>query len=119
LEFSFFEKIFIEFSSRYKSSINDLSRGERRLLELYIIVKSKSYFALLDEPFSYLSPIQIDKAKEFLLEETKNKGLLVTDHLFRHVTDICYSLYILSNGKTHLAKDINDIERLGYANFNS
>lgn len=119
LEFSFFEKIFTEFSSRYKSSINDLSRGERRLLELYIIVKSKSYFALLDEPFSYLSPIQIDKAKEFLLEETKNKGLLVTDHLFRHVTDICYSLYILSNGKTHLAKDINDIERLGYANFNS
>jgi lipopolysaccharide export system ATP-binding protein len=115
LEYSFFEKRFPEFSSRYKSSINNLSGGEHRLVELYIIVKSESYFALLDEPFTHLSPIQIDKAKEFLLEEKKNKGLLLTDHIFRHITDICDSLYVLTNGKTHLTKDINDIERLGYA----
>ena len=115
LEYSLFEKRFPEFSSRYRSSISDLSGGEHRLVELYIVVKSESHFALLDEPFTRLSPLQVDKAKEFLLEEKKNKGLLVTDHMFRHITDICDSMYILSNGKTHLTKDINDIERLGYA----
>ena len=115
LEYSFFEKRFPEFSSRYKSSISDLSGGEHRLVELYIIVKSGSYFALLDEPFTHLSPIQVDKAKEFLLEEKSNRGFLVTDHIYRHITDICDDLYVLRSGKTHLTKDISDIERLGYA----
>ena len=115
LEYSYFEKRYPEFSSRYNSSIDCLSGGERRLIELYIIVKSKSYFALLDEPFTHLSPIQIEKTKELLLEVKSNKGLVVTDHLFTHVTDICDSLYILKDGKTHLSKGFEDIERLGYA----
>lgn len=115
LEYSFFEKRFTEFSSRYKFSISDLSGGEHRLVELYIVVKSESYFALLDEPFTHLSPLQLENAKEFLLEEKKNKGLLITDHMFRHITDICDSLYVLTNGKAHLTKDINDLEKLGYA----
>ena len=115
LEYSYFEKRYPEFSSRYNSSIDCLSGGERRLIELYIIAKSNSYFALLDEPFTHLSPIQIDKAKELLLEEKKNKGLIITDHLFKHITDICDNLYVLANGKTLLTKDINDIERFGYA----
>ena len=115
LEYSYFEKRYPEFSSRYNSSIDCLSGGERRLIELYIIAKSNSYFALLDEPFTHLNPIQIDKAKELLLEEKKNKGLIITDHLFKHITDICDNLYVLANGKTLLTKDINDIERFGYA----
>ena len=69
----------------------------------------------MDEPFTHLSPIQIQKAKEILLEEKNRKGLLITDHIFRHVTDICDSLYILKDGKTHLSKGFEDIERLGYA----
>ena len=115
LEYLAFEKRFPEFSSSHKSPIGSLSGGERRLVELYVIVKSKSYFALLDEPFTHLSPIQIQKAKEILLEEKNRKGLLITDHIFRHVTDICDSLYILKDGKTHLSKGFEDIERLGYA----
>ena len=41
--------------------------------------------------------------------------MLITDHGYRHVTGICDSLYILSAGKTHPAKSIADIQRLGYA----
>ncbi|HEV8271328.1 MAG TPA: ATP-binding cassette domain-containing protein [Chitinophagaceae bacterium] len=115
LEYSSFEKRFAEFSLRYKSSINTLSGGEWRLVELYIIIKSKSYFALLDEPFTHLSPIQVEKVKEFILEEKQNKGLLITDHLFQHVTNIADSLYVLKDGKTYLTATIDDVEKFGYA----
>lgn len=115
LDYSTFEQRFPEFATRYKSSIGSLSGGEQRLVELYIIVTSPSYFAMLDEPFTHLNPIQIEKVKELLLEERQNKGLLVTDHMYRHIIDICDNLYVLTNGKTHLTKSLQDIEVLGYA----
>ena len=115
LDYSSFEKRFPEFASKYKSSIGSLSGGEKRLIELYVIVKSKSQFAMLDEPFTHLNPIQIEKVKELLKEEKENKGLLITDHLFNHVTGITDSFYVLANGKTHLINNLEEIEALGYA----
>ena len=115
LNYSEFENRFPEFTLRYKSSVGSLSGGEQRLVELYLIIKSKSRFAMLDEPFTHLNPIQIDQVKELLLEEKEHKGFLVTDHMYRHIIDICDPLYILTNGKTHLPKNIQDIEALGYA----
>ncbi len=115
LDYSSFESRFPEFKARYKSSINNLSGGEHRLVELYIIVKSKSRFAMLDEPFTHLNPIQIEKVKDLLLDEKINKGLLITDHMYRHITQICDNLYVLTNGKTYLTKSIEEIETLGYA----
>jgi ABC-type lipopolysaccharide export system ATPase subunit len=53
--------------------------------------------------------------EELLLEEKENKGILITDHMYRNVTDISDSLYILTNGKTYLTKNLDDIETLGYA----
>jgi ABC-type lipopolysaccharide export system ATPase subunit len=114
LDYSSFERKFPEYSSRYRSSISSFSGGELRLIELYIILKSLTAFALLDEPFTHLNPHQIDKVKQLILEEKHNKGLLMTDHMFKHVIDISDSLYVLTKGKTHLAKSTEDIETLGY-----
>jgi ABC-type lipopolysaccharide export system ATPase subunit len=115
LDYSSFESRFPSFSSKYKYSISSFSGGEIRLIELYIILKSNTAFALLDEPFTHLSPVQVERVKELMLEEKSNKGLLVTDHIFRHITDITDSLYLLAKGKTHLTKSVEDIETLGYA----
>ncbi len=116
LDYTNFAERFPEFASKHHASIGHLSGGGQRLVELYVIVKAESKFAMLDEPFTHLSPIQIEKVKELLLEEKTNKGLLITDHMHRQVLDICDDLYVLTNGKTHLAKNIKDIETLGYAN---
>jgi ABC-type lipopolysaccharide export system ATPase subunit len=115
LEFSAFQKQFPDFKSNYNSSLNTLSGGERRLIELYIVVRSRTLFAMLDEPFTHLNPTQIEKVKELLLKEKENKGLLITDHMFRHILEISNSLYILKNGKTHLTKSDSDLETLGYS----
>ncbi|MEO6000294.1 MAG: ATP-binding cassette domain-containing protein [Chitinophagaceae bacterium] len=118
LNFSFFEKRFPEFSSKYKTSLRYLSNGERRLIELYVILKARSRFVMLDEPFTLFNPIQIEKVKELLVEEKENTGLLITDHLFKHIVDISDNLFVLNNGKTYLTKSVEDIETLGYARFN-
>lgn len=115
VDYSSFENQFPEFKTKYNLSINSLSGGEHRLVELYVIVKSKSLFAMLDEPFTHLNPVQIEKVQDLLLEEKTNKGLLITDHMYGHITQICDNLYVLTNGKTYLTKSIQEIETLGYA----
>ena len=115
LDYSSFVQRFPEFATRYKASIGSLSGGERRLVGIYSVVKSVSQFAMLDEPFTHLNPIQIEKVKDFLSEEKQNKGLLLTDHMFRHVLDICDALYLLTDGKTHRVRTAEEIEALGYA----
>lgn len=115
LEYGLFQNTFPAFATKEKSVVRSFSAGERRLIELYVVVKSEFQFALLDEPFTHLSPIQIEKVKELLKEEKKNKGLLITDHMYSHVTDICDSLHVLTHGRTNLVKNITDIEAFGYA----
>lgn len=115
LNYNEFEKSFPEFKSKHNFIIKNLSGGQKRLIEVYVIIKAKSNFSMLDEPFSHLMPLQIEKIKEVLNDDKKTKGFLITDHMFRQVTDICDDLYVLTDGKAHLTKDITDIETLGYA----
>ena len=70
---------------------------------------------MLDEPFTHLSPLQVEKVKNLLPKEKANKGILITDHMHEQVLDICDNVYVLSNGQTHLTTSSTDIETLGYA----
>lgn len=115
IDFDHFEKLFSDISINYKSPIKYLSGGHRRIVEVFIIAKSKTQFVLLDEPLSHIMPLHIEKIQELLMEEKENKGILLTDHLFNHITSISDSLYVLANGKANLTKHISDIENLGYA----
>ena len=110
-----FEQDFPEFGLKSSCTIKDLSGGERRLIEIYIIIRARARFAMLDEPFSHLGPLQIERIKEILLREKQTKAFLITDHIFREVAGICENLYILNEGKLHLVKDSKDIENHGYA----
>jgi len=119
IPFEEFENRFPDIGFNYTVPINQLSGGQRRIVEIMVIVKSKTQFVLLDEPFSHIMPLHIEKIKELLTEEKKHKGILVTDHMYRHITSISDNLYVLTNGKTHLTKSISDIERLGYAKIDT
>ena len=114
LDYTLFENLFPEFKLQYKSSLKSLSGGEKRLLEVYVIIKAKSQFAMLDEPFSHLMPLQIEKVKELLLNEKQTKGFLITDHMYNHILDVCNDVYVLTNGQTYLTTNFNEIEKLGY-----
>lgn len=114
-DYSFFESSFPDFKPKYYTRISSLSGGQRRLVEVYLIAKAKSQFAMLDEPFSHLMPLQIEKMIEILNEEKNYKGLLVTDHMYRYILTISDDLFVLKDGKSYLTKSLDDIEALGYA----
>ncbi len=115
LSYDEFVILFPEFKTQSDFVIRKLSGGQRRLIEVYVIIKSKAKFSMLDEPFSHLMPLQIEKIKEIMHNEKETKGFLITDHMFRQVTEMCDNLYVLTDGKSHLTNDITDIEKLGYA----
>ena len=68
---------------------------------------------MLDEPFSQVMPVHVDTIKKLILREKKNKGIIITDHLYKHIIEICDNLYVINNGKTYLTKSIQDLETLG------
>lgn len=116
LDFSAFILLFPEFTQRLKTKIGHLSGGMRRLVELYVIIKSPSKFVLLDEPFTHVSPKQIDKVKSIIDEERTNKGFLVTDHLYRHIMEFSDRAYMMHQARLSRIIDINDLRTLKYIN---
>ena len=118
LDFSRFIEYFPEFEKYFNSKIKTFSGGEIRILEIYSILASKTKFCMLDEPFSHVMPVHVDTIKRIILAEKKNKGIIITDHLYEHIIDICDDIYVILNGKTYLTKDRNDLIKLGYLNKN-
>lgn len=109
-----FEKRFPEFRGWQHVKLRALSGGEARFVETYLIICMPGRFAMLDEPFTHLMPLQIEKVTELLLEVKQSKGFLITDHLYHHVVGIADSIYVLTGGKPYGVKVPADIAALGY-----
>ena len=111
------ERRFPAFEGRYELKVGQLSGGQWRTLEIFVIVKKPSLFAMLDEPFTHLNPLQTDEVKDFLLAEKVNKGLMITDHMYDHLLDVSDCTWLLKDGCTHSIKSVDDLARLGYVNL--
>lgn len=109
-----FHHCFRDTSLRPESRMGDLSGGERRLVEIFVIAGCQSDFALLDEPFSHLSPLQTEEVIRLLQFKKQQKGFILTDHLYNHVLEISDTVYVLSDGKTYAVNKADDLRRLGY-----
>lgn len=105
---------FENFSPLRNSTVKEVSGGERRLIEAYLILKSQAKLILLDEPFTHLAPVYIEKFSKILKREAKTKAIIMTDHLYHHIIDVADELYFLNNGCTQLIKDPAELENLRY-----
>lgn len=115
IDFNSFLIHFPEFEKYYKTKIKLLSGGEQRIIEIYVILVSDTKFCMLDEPFSQVMPKHIDTIKGIIISEKERKGIIITDHMFEHIIDICDEINVIKNGRTILTKGVEDIEKLGYA----
>ena len=93
---------------------NELSGGFRRVLEVMLILKSPAKFCLLDEPFSGVMPVHVETIKRLLTEAKSDKGIILTDHLYRNVLSVADRLYMLANGCSYPVKDRDDLIARGY-----
>lgn len=114
LNFKDFITLFPEFEKYYKSKLNILSSGEKRIVEIYSIVASPAKFCLLDEPFSQIMPVHVNAIKELIVRERKNKGIVITDHLYKHVMEISDDIYLIVDGTTKPIRSLDDLISLGY-----
>ena len=92
----------------------NLSGGERRIIEILLIIHSNADFILLDEPFNGVSPLLIDSIKDLIREKSKTKGIILTDHDYTNVLDVATRYYLMRDGGIKKIKNKNDLVTWGY-----
>lgn len=93
---------------------SQLSGGEKRLVEILIILYSRARYLLLDEPFNGVAPIHKERIKELIKEKARNKGIIITDHDYRNVLDVSDRIVMIFDGGTLNIKDSKELEFWGY-----
>ena len=96
------------------SRIGELSGGEQRILECFVILRSRTQFVLLDEPFSQIAPLHVETLQTLIRQEKMAKGILLTDHMYRHVTGIADRLYVMTDGQAYPCANDEELVRRGY-----
>jgi len=92
----------------------DLSGGEKRIVEILLIIHSNAEYILLDEPFNGVSPIVRDYIMEYIKKIKSSKGYIITDHDYENVTNLADSIFYLQNGFLKEINDKSELVELGY-----
>ncbi len=104
--------------SRVKSllpyKIKNLSGGERRYLEIVMMIHLDRHFILLDEPFTGIEPLFQEKIRELIREHATEKGFVITDHDYRNIIEVSDRLLLLSNGTVVSIKDEDELRSFHY-----
>lgn len=114
LDWTVFIENFEAFSIYENSKFKNISGGERRIIETFIILKTKSKIVFLDEPFSHLSPLYIETVKQLIAQEKKEKAIIISDHMYQHIIDASDAIYLLKNGTTKKIDKLTDLEDYKY-----
>ena len=113
-----FTTIFDSFKTHENSRINEISSGELRVVETYLILNSGKEIILLDEPFSFIAPLYVEKFKAIVQEKKNKSAILITDHFYREILDVSDTIYLIKNGSSKLIQSTKDLENEGYISFN-
>ena len=103
-------------STMIDKKISHLSGGELRYLEIKIILNNSSKFVLLDEPYNGLSPLMVEKVNELIVEDSKTKGIIISDHNYENVIKVSNKLVLLKEGKAHHLLCKEELIEKGYLN---
>jgi ABC-type lipopolysaccharide export system ATPase subunit len=69
---------------------------------------------MLDEPFTHIMPVNIESINMIIEREKLKKGIILIDHQYQNVIDICNRIYIIENGKTNEVLSETDFQKFGY-----
>ncbi len=105
---------FPEFGSILDIRTRRLSSGEKRIAETIMILFSDSMFSILDEPFSQIMPVNVEKMQTLITMQKKHKGIIITDHQYSNLMSVSDRIYILDNGNTYPVKGPEDLPRHNY-----
>ena len=105
---------FPKYSRHYDSPVYELSGGEARLAELYLVLHSDAPFYILDEPFTQVDPVNIEDVKAMIRERAKDHGVIITDHNYDAISSVADNLFVIADGYTNQVRSREDLVRHGY-----
>ena len=103
-----------KFHTYQRKKSRELSGGEVRVAEMYMILHTEAEFCILDEPFSNIAPKYVEKMQLLIQEQKAAKGIIISDHLYESVISVTDDLFLLREGYTFPVKSRDDLIRLGY-----
>jgi ABC-2 type transport system ATP-binding protein len=102
---------FFELREKEDVICRDLSKGMRQKLMLASAFIHKPKLLFLDEPFINLDPLYQRKAKDYLIEYTKNGGtVFMCTHILEIAEKICTRVAIINSGKILAEGKISDLK---------
>jgi len=107
IQYPFFEK-------HLHSKFSSLSGGEKRILEVLLVLEANTKFTILDEPFSHVMPIHIQLVKDRIKTLSAKKGILITDHQYQNVVEISDRLFLLKDGVLKIVESEEDLRFNAY-----
>ncbi|MBN4056409.1 ATP-binding cassette domain-containing protein [Rhodothermus sp. AH-315-K08] len=99
------------------AEVRELSGGERRYLEVMIVLGLNRPYILLDEPFTGIEPRITEMITGELKEASrKGAGILLSDHYLHYLLPIIDDAYLMQSKQcVHLQGDFRqELKRLGY-----
>jgi len=70
----------------------------------------------LDEPFSFIAPIYVEKIKAILQLKKQKSSIVITDHFYRDILDVSDTIFFLKDGYSKLISSKQDLKDEGYLN---
>ena len=89
-----------KFHTYERMTSGQLSGGEVRIAEMYMVLNSDAEFCILDEPFSNVAPKYVEMMQQLIQQHKSTKGIIISDHMYEQVMDITDDLFLLRDGYT-------------------
>lgn len=99
--------------------VRELSEGEKRLVEVEVVLSLDRDYVLLDEPFTGVEPLLIDEMCTRIKKAAEcGRGILVTDHYYQYVAPLAETAYLMWQKQCHRLQVEgsieNELEQIGY-----
>lgn len=96
--------------------IFELSQGNLKYLTALLIVNMPNPILLLDEPFSMIDPLIKEHFANLLEDKKKDKLIILTDHYYQDVLNICDWGIILRDGIAQQISTADELKAFNYIN---
>lgn len=98
----------------YKFRFDQMSGGIAKFIETLIVLHTPSDFVLLDEPFSYVAPVLVERLIPTIKAISKIRGVLMTDHQYQSILSTSDRLYVLRDRSIYPVNDVQQLRNMGY-----
>lgn len=94
----------------WETRAGELSGGELRYLEIMYLLWSGFKYLILDEPFSGLAPVMVERLCSILKEYSKTAGIMIADHDYRSVAGFVNRHFMLDCGELREISSFDELK---------